>query len=125
MAVYDDLEQEKIKIYDKGIVAPPASGDFADFQISYRYGGSYSPFINEREPLKAECADFIRCVTDGCQPLTDGENGLAVVEVLEAANRSLSLNGAPMRVGEAVLDDARRLGTVGAAAGHRADRRPK
>ena len=54
MAVYDDLEQEKIKIYDKGIEQAPATGDFADFQISYRYGGSYSPFVKEREPLKAE-----------------------------------------------------------------------
>ncbi len=45
MAVYDDLEQEKIKIYDKGVDKPSgASGDYADFQLAYRYGGSYSPF---------------------------------------------------------------------------------
>ncbi|MDP1562708.1 MAG: Gfo/Idh/MocA family oxidoreductase [Pirellulaceae bacterium] len=99
MAVYDDLEQEKIKIYDKGVVTPPTSGDFADFQISYRYGGSYSPFINEREPLKAECADFIRCIANGESPLTDGENGLAVVEVLEAANQSLRQHGMPIAIG--------------------------
>ncbi len=99
MAVYDDLEQEKIKIYDKGIVAPPATGDFADFQISYRYGGSYSPFIQEREPLKSECADFIRCIAEGLTPVTSGENGLAVVEVLEAANHSLARFGAPVTVG--------------------------
>jgi len=117
MAVYDDLEQEKIKIYDKGIVAPPASGDFADFQISYRYGGSYSPFINEREPLKAECADFIRCIADDCPPLTGGENGLAVVEVLEAANRSLSLNGAPVIVGDIGLGDGGLGETVDASVG--------
>jgi predicted dehydrogenase len=98
MAVYDDLEQEKIKIYDKGIVAPPSSGDFADFQISYRYGGSYSPFINEREPLKAECGDFIRCIAESQTPLTDGENGLAVVEVLEAANQSLRQYGMPVAI---------------------------
>lgn len=104
MAVYDDLDQEKIKIYDKGIVAPPPTGDFADFQISYRYGGSYSPFIQEREPLKAECSDFIRCIVDSKIPVTGGENGLAVVEVLEAANRSLALNGAPVSVGLAEVE---------------------
>ncbi|QDV67741.1 Inositol 2-dehydrogenase [Rosistilla carotiformis] len=97
MAIYDDLEQEKIKIFDKGIdTPPPASGDFADFQMSYRYGGSYSPFVQEREPLKAECSDFIRCIVDDAVPLTDGVNGLQVVEVLEAAHHSLHQGGQPV-----------------------------
>ena len=79
MAVYDDLEQEKIKVYDKGIDKPAnATGDYADFQLAYRYGGSYSPYIQEREPLKAECAEFIRCIKQGDVPLTDGVNGLKV-----------------------------------------------
>ncbi len=99
MAVYDDLEQEKIKIFDKGIDKPTgASGDFADFQLAYRYGGSYSPFIKEQEPLKAECADFIRCISEGDVPLTDGVNGLSVVEVLEAADRSLRSGGRPVEL---------------------------
>jgi predicted dehydrogenase len=96
MALYDDLDQEKIKIYDKGIVPPATSGEFADFQISYRYGGSYCPFIQEKEPLKAECSDFIRCILQEEAPLTGGQNGLEVVEVLEAANKSLGLGGAPV-----------------------------
>lgn len=93
MAVYDDLDQEKIKIYDKGVNAPPPSADFAEFQISYRYGGSYSPWVNEREPLKAECFDFIRCIADGDIPTTDGENGFDVTKVLEAAQNSLLAGG--------------------------------
>ncbi|MFN3189906.1 MAG: Gfo/Idh/MocA family protein [Aureliella sp.] len=96
MAVYDDLEQEKIKIFDKGIDRPSSSsGDFADFQLAYRYGGSYSPFVQESEPLKAECQEFIRCIRDGDVPLTDGVNGLHVVETLEAAHRSLEMGGQP------------------------------
>ncbi len=106
MAVYDDLEQEKIKIYDKGIDAPPPSADFAEFQISYRYGGSYSPWVNEREPLKSECADFIRCIVDGDVPHTDGVNGLQVTSVLESANQSL-FNG-----GEAVHIRSKRDGVA-------------
>ena len=99
MAVYDDLEQEKIKIFDKGIDQPKSSsGDFADFQLAYRYGGSYSPFIKETEPLKAECADFIRCIEDGDIPMTDGVNGLNVVEVLEAADYSLNHGGQPVEL---------------------------
>ncbi len=109
MAVYDDLDQEKIKVFDKGIDKPEQfSGDFADFQIAYRYGGSYSPFLREREPLKAECAEFVRCVLEGDVPLTDGVNGLNVVEVLEAADHSLQRGGQPIEI--ASLDQI----TVGA-----------
>lgn len=98
MAVYDDLDQEKIKVYDKGIDAPPPSADFAEFQISYRYGGSYSPWVQEKEPLKAECADFVRCIIDGDIPHTDGENGYQVTKVLEAAHNSLMQGGKPIRL---------------------------
>ncbi len=98
MAVYDDLDQEKIKVYDKGINAPPPSADFAEFQISYRYGGSYSPWVNEREPLKAECMDFIRCIDDGDVPTTDGVNGFQVTEVLEAAQQSLLSDGQAVEI---------------------------
>lgn len=95
MAVYDDLAQEKIKIYDKGITAPPTSGDFAAFQLACRHGGSYSPYVREREPLKTECADFLRCIRENVTPTTGGVNGLQVVEVLEAANESMMDNGLP------------------------------
>ena len=99
MVVYDDLEQEKIKVFDKGIDKPETtSGDFADFQLAYRYGGSYSPFIQECEPLKAECAEFIRCINENAIPLTDGINGMHVVEVLEAAHQSLTQGGQPIEI---------------------------
>ena len=45
------------------------------------------------EPLRTECAHFIECVRDNKCPRTDGENGLRVVRVLEAAQRSLEKNG--------------------------------
>lgn len=105
MVVYDDLEQEKVKVYDKGIDKPTnASGDYAEFQLAYRHGGSFSPFIQEREPLKAECAEFVRCIVQNDTPLTDGVNGLHVVEVLEAADQSLMLGGQPIEI--ASLDPA-------------------
>ncbi len=107
MAVYDDLEQEKIKVYDKGIDTPPPSADFAEFQISYRYGGSYSPWVQEKEPLKAECADFVRCIQDGDVPHTDGENGFQVTEVLEAAHKSLIEGGNPVYLASQRLEAAK------------------
>ena len=56
MAVYDDIDPlEKIKVYDRGIDVPPYTDSFGEFQLSYRYGDTYSPRLVETEPLKAEC----------------------------------------------------------------------
>jgi predicted dehydrogenase len=111
MAVYDDLAPEKIKIYDKGVNGPrQTDGDFASFQYSYRYGDSFCPWLNETEPLKSECADFVRCITEGDVTETDGENGLQVVQVLEAAQQSLALRGQPIelsRLSDSVRASAR------------------
>jgi predicted dehydrogenase len=94
MAVYDDIESfEKIKVYDIGVEAHPYPSTFGDFRFSYRYGNTFSPRLNEVEPLLAECQDFIRCIVTGDTPRTDGYNGLGVVEVLEAADFSLHNGG--------------------------------
>jgi predicted dehydrogenase len=99
MAVYDDLEpNEKIKIYDIGVETLPFASTFGEFQFSYRYGDTYSPRLNQVEPLRAECDDFIRCIRDGVQPKTNGTNGLRVVEILEAASLSLARNGVQVDV---------------------------
>jgi predicted dehydrogenase len=94
MLVYDDVETlEKIKIYDKGVEAPPYTDNFGDFQCSYRYGDAVIPHIQFTEPLRIECEEFISCIADGRrEPLTSGVDGLRVVQILEAAQRSL-LNG--------------------------------
>jgi predicted dehydrogenase len=94
MLVYDDIEnQEKIKIYDKGVEVPPYYDTFADFQFSYRYGDIYSPRIDDYEPLRKVCDHFLDCVREGKIPHTDGYNGLRVVSILEAASKSLKQSG--------------------------------
>lgn len=99
MLVYDDVEpQEKIKIYDKGIDVPPYYDTYADFSLSYRYGDIAIPRIDDYEPLKKQCNHFLECIQRGRMPLTDGYNGLRVVTILEAANKSLKLSGKPVPV---------------------------
>ena len=94
MLVYDDIEtQEKIKIYDKGVEAPPYYDTYADFHFSYRYGDIYSPRIEDYEPLKKECDHFLECIQEEKAPLSDGYSGLRVVSILEASNKSLRLSG--------------------------------
>jgi predicted dehydrogenase len=101
MLVYDDVTQDdKIKIYDKGIVQldefihSPSS--FAEFQFKIRSGDVTIPTIQFGEPLQTECQHFIDCIQKKCDPLADGENGLRVVKVLEAAEQSLKQSGRPV-----------------------------
>ena len=94
MVVYDDVEQlEKLKIFDKGVQCPPYTDTFDEFQCSYRYGNVVIPNIRFIEPLRVECEHFINCIMEGARPLTCGWDGLRVVRVLEAAERSLSYGG--------------------------------
>ena len=94
MLVYDDIEnQEKIKIYDKGIEVPPYYDSFAEFHFSYRYGDIYSPRIEDYEPLRKQCEHFIACIQNGRTPHSDGYNGLRVVSILEASSKSLKQGG--------------------------------
>ena len=96
MAVYNDIENEqKIKIYDKGVDAPPAytDGGFDEFQCSYHSGDITIPNIRFIEPLREECQHFINCINNECEPVSGGKDGLEVIKVLEAAQASLSKNG--------------------------------
>jgi len=110
MVVYDDVEAlEKIKIYDKGVEAMPYTDTFADFQCSYHYGDVVIPNIRCPEPLRVECEHFVESVVNKTQPLSCGQAGLKVVEVLESAERSLSAGGAPVEIsyGEVAASHAR------------------
>jgi predicted dehydrogenase len=94
MLVYDDVEPaEKIKIYDKRVEFPPHYDTFAEFHYSYHYGDMYAPHLQHVEPLKVECGHFVDCIETGSQPETSGQDGLEVVQILEAASRSLQAGG--------------------------------
>jgi predicted dehydrogenase len=94
MVVYNDVESlEKIKIYDKGVEKPPYTNTFGDFQYSYRYGDVIIPNIRFTEPLRKECQHFLDCINNHSEPLSSGQDGLRVVKIIEAAQRSLSENG--------------------------------
>ncbi|MEM8858259.1 MAG: Gfo/Idh/MocA family oxidoreductase [Chloroflexota bacterium] len=97
MVVYDDIEPiEKIKIYDKGVEVIRRTDTFGDFSFAYHYGDMIAPYYRFEEPLREECRHFLNCIATGETPRSDGENGLRVVQILEAADYSLKHNG--MRV---------------------------
>jgi predicted dehydrogenase len=105
MLVYDDVSSDaKLVLYDRGVDRVPTSesprdfGSFAEFQLLLRSGDVTIPSLKFPEPLRLECAHFVECIRTGQRPLTDGRHGLSVVKVLEATQRSLDNNGAPVRV---------------------------
>lgn len=103
MAVFDDMEaSEKLRIYDKGVDFLPAGYHSPDAALSLRVGDIFIPQLEPLEPLRAECQRFVDCVSQGVPADTDGEEGLQVVRVLEAAERSLSSGGQSVPVAAAV-----------------------
>ena len=51
-----------------------------------------------REALANVADHFLDCISTSASPLTDGASALRVIEVLEAATRSLGAGGAPIEV---------------------------
>ncbi|MCA9400591.1 MAG: Gfo/Idh/MocA family oxidoreductase [Candidatus Omnitrophica bacterium] len=99
MIVYDDLAEHKVVIYDKGLQRSNiydslgVVDDFIKFQKIRSAGDMTVPQLDTTEPLKLECDHFIQSIIEGRDPLTDGANGRRVIAVLEAAQKSLDLNG--------------------------------
>jgi predicted dehydrogenase len=90
MVIFNDLaSEERIKVHDKGVSEAAQDGeDLTRPPMSYRYGDVVAPYLVFNEPLVVEDEHFTDCVISGMTPVTDGANGLAVVEVLECAQRS-------------------------------------
>jgi predicted dehydrogenase len=97
MIVYDDLEpSEKIKIYDKGVTVNGGGGNGSQryrMLIDYRAGDMRAPQIDITEALNIEARHFIKCVETSQPTMTDGQAGLRVVRVLEAATQSIAARG--------------------------------
>jgi predicted dehydrogenase len=93
MLVWNDLEaDEKIKVYDKGVNITSGQG-VRELLVSYRSGDMWSPKVEQTEALRAESKYFIDCISNKKKPFNDGEAGLRVVRMLEAANQSLREGG--------------------------------
>jgi len=112
MAVYNDLaDEERIRIYDKGVV-PREAPDLHSVPTSYRYGGIHAPYIDFQEPLQTQDRDFVDSCRLGKQPVAHARSGLAVVEVLEAAQESLREGAAVTLEPETTESSSPRLGVA-------------
>jgi predicted dehydrogenase len=102
MVLYDDIEPtEKVRIYDKGVTTNRVGPDReADYQtlVSYRTGDVWAPKLDSTEALRHVVAEFLESIRTGRRPLTDGQSGLRVVRLLEAAQESIKNGGRLVKV---------------------------
>lgn len=94
--IYNDLDlSEKIKVYDRGmnITASNAEEQRRQILVSYRSGDVWSPNVPTDEPLGQMASHFVTCIRENKRPITDGESGLRVVKILDAAQRSIKAQG--------------------------------
>ena len=86
MAVFDDTAEHKLILYPHKVewknripTAIKANGEIVE--------------LEDREPLKSECQHFLECVASRTTPVSDGEEGLRVLRVLDACQRALQNGG--------------------------------
>jgi predicted dehydrogenase len=94
MIVYDDVAEDKITIYDKGIDKYSNLGENMDFDnksntsFHLRSGDVWIPKITYKEPLRTEAKHFISCIATGQEPLSGSRHSINVVRILEQASIS-------------------------------------
>jgi predicted dehydrogenase len=91
MASFNDIAKELI-LYDQRVELREGE------PIPIRGNGDLIAF-DDTEPLRLECEAFLRAIVTREPPLADGESGLQVLRVLQAAQRSLMMNGEPVALG--------------------------
>ncbi len=88
MVVYDDMADNKIAIYDKGIDRKAVLGENMDYDnqhfrvFNYRSGDVLMPRVDFQEPLKVEIDHFIDCIEHGINCITGVEHAKKVVAIL-------------------------------------------
>jgi len=96
MAEFDDSQAaEKIRLYDKGVDTRQDYETYGEY-LAIRTGDIVIPQVKTSEPLAEECRHFLNCIETRERPRSDGREGLRVLRVLDAAQRSLTDGGTPV-----------------------------
>lgn len=101
--VFDDLNGlEQVRVFEKGIrpIANDQPLGYGEYRLQIRDGEIVSPKVEAREPLRDQCSHFLECIDLEKQPLTSGTEGIDVLRVLTAMDRSVALRGTKVEVNE-------------------------
>ncbi len=102
MLVYDDMENfEKIKVYDSGVDIKSTEG-IHEALVQYRIGDMFSPKVNQTEALALGARECLDAILADRNPLTSGYDGLEVVKLLEASDKSLKQMGQIVEINQLV-----------------------
>jgi hypothetical protein len=97
MVVYDDTSIEPVRIYDSGAYLHTPE-TFGEYKLTYRTGDIVSPKVDVTEPLSLQFTDFCHAIRNGGKPRSSAGIGYDVLQMTEAADRSLMLGGRPVSV---------------------------
>lgn len=98
MMVYDEhTVQEKVRIYDRGVHVK-SSEDVYQKLVEYRDGDMFAPRLPNTEALAAEVENVVATIRGEADAVVDGNAGLRVVRILEAATKSLREKGRPIQI---------------------------
>ncbi len=102
MMVYDDMESnEKVKVYDKGVNVNQSPESRNRLLTSYRQGNMFAPHLDTTEALRLVAREFLSSIAENRPPLTDAAAGYRIVRLLEAAQKSLEMDGREIELGDA------------------------
>src|SRR5215472_4063 len=95
MVVFDDVQIER------KLVSYPHQVEWIDrHPVARRSADEIIP-LPSVEPLRLECQHFLECISTRRVPDTDGENGVRVLRILHASERSLNDHGQVQSLTEA------------------------
>jgi len=95
MVEFDDVATDKLRIFDKGYDRPPPFTEYGQY-LTLRDGDVHIPQLPMQEPLRLQWQHFVACIREGRAPMTDLDSAVRVISVIEAAQRSLAQDGAPI-----------------------------
>lgn len=102
MILFDDVASDKLTIFSKGAEAAKnvdyTGMEHKDYQIVLMDGDILLPKLKVPEPLKEQVVHFIESVKNNKEPITNGQNAIDVLRVLEAAQKSLKNNGEKVEI---------------------------
>ena len=100
MIMFDDVEPtEKLRVYDTSYkVSPVSDEDKYNILVDYRLGDIFLPRVSQEEALSGVAKDFISAISKGTEPVSNWKNGLGVVKVLEAAEKSIKSRGREVKI---------------------------
>jgi predicted dehydrogenase len=99
MALWDDNSPTApLTLHDKSVERDMDYENFGEFRLRTHEGDITIPKVKLGEPLREQTAHFLDSVERREKPLSDGRNGLEVVAILEAVQKSMQRDGAPVPV---------------------------